>query len=57
MNSLLGQDEDDEVRLQEAEEAVRIVRRFNTAKDKEERQKKIIELCTDIAAILDAKRR
>jgi len=57
MNSLLGQDEDDEVRLQEAEEAVRIVRRFNTAKDKEERQKKIIELCTDIAGILDAKRR
>lgn len=57
MNSLLGQDEDVEVRLQEAEEAVRIVRRFNTAKDKEERQKKIIELCTDIAGILDAKRR
>lgn len=57
MNSLLGQDEDDEVRLQEAEEAVRIVRRFNTARDKEERQKKIIELCTDIAGILDAKRR
>lgn len=57
MNSLLGQHEDDEVRLQEAEEAVRIVRRFNTAKDKEERQKKIIELCTDIAGILDAKRR
>lgn len=57
MNSLLGQDEDDEVRLQEAEEAVRIVRRFNTAKDKEERQKKIIELCTDIAGILDTKRR
>lgn len=57
MNSLLGEDEDDEVRLQEAEEAVRIVRRFNTAKDKEERQKKIIELCTDIAGILDAKRR
>lgn len=57
MNSLLGQDEDDEVRLQEAKEAVRIVRRFNTAKDKEERQKKIIELCTDIAGILDAKRR
>ena len=57
MNSLFGQDEDDEVRLQEAEEAVRIVRRFNTAKDKEERQKKIIELCTDIAGILDAKRR
>lgn len=57
MNSLHGQDEDDEVRLQEAEEAVRIVRRFNTARDKEERQKKIIELCTDIAGILDAKRR
>lgn len=57
MNSLLGQHEDDEVRLQEAEEAVRIVRRFNTARDKEERQKKIIELCTDIAGILDAKRR
>lgn len=57
MNSLLGQDVDDEVRLQEAEEAVRIVRRFNTARDKEERQKKIIELCTDIAGILDAKRR
>lgn len=57
MNSLLDQDEDDEVRLQEAEEAVRIVRRFNTARDKDERQKKIIELCTDIAGILDAKRR
>lgn len=57
MNSLLDQDEDDEVRLQEAEEAVRIVRRFNTARNKDERQKKIIELCTDIAGILDAKRR
>lgn len=45
-------------RLQVAEEAVRIVRRFNTlGKDKEDRQKKIIELCTDIADILDAKRR
>lgn len=45
-------------RLQVAEEAVRIVRRFNTlGKEKEDRQKKIIELCTDIADILDAKRR
>lgn len=43
-------------RLQVAEEAVRIVRRFNTL-GKEDRQKKIIELCTDIADILDAKRR
>lgn len=49
--------EDDKGRLEVAEEAVRIVRRFNNAKDKEERQKKIIELCTDIAGILDAKRR
>ena len=48
--------EDDESRLHVAEEAVRIVRRFNMAKSKEERQKKIIELCTDIAGILDAKR-
>ncbi|KAL9958999.1 hypothetical protein ACROYT_G036080 [Oculina patagonica] len=50
-------EENDEGRLEVAEEAVRIVRRFNMAKDKEERQKKIIELCTDIAGILDAKRR
>lgn len=51
-------DVDDHGRLQVAEEAVRIVRRFNTmGKDKEDRQKKIIELCTDIAGILDAKRR
>lgn len=50
-------EEDGRVRLQVAEEAVRIVRRFNMAKDKDERQKKIIELCTDIAGILDAKRR
>jgi len=50
-------EEDEGVRLQVAEEAVRIVRRFNVAKDKDERQKKIIELCTDIAGILDAKRR
>lgn len=50
-------EEDEGVRLQVAEEAVRIVRRFNLAKDKDERQKKIIELCTDIAGILDAKRR
>lgn len=50
-------EEDGGVRLQVAEEAVRIVRRFNMAKDKDERQKKIIELCTDIAGILDAKRR
>lgn len=53
--------DDDEMdnrgRLQVAEEAVRIVRRFNMAKDKQERQRKIIELCTDIAGILDAKRR
>lgn len=49
--------EDDEGRLEVAEEAVRIVRRFNTAKDKDDRQRKIIELCTDIAGILDAKRR
>ena len=40
-----------------AEEAVRIVRRFNNAKTKEERQKKILDLCTDIAEILDAKKR
>lgn len=50
-------EEEDTGRLEVAEEAVRIVRRFNTAKSKEERQKKIIELCTDIAGILDAKRR
>ena len=50
--------EDDDIsRLEVVEEAVRIVRRFNMAKGKEERQKKIIELCTDIAGILDAKRR
>ena len=48
---------EEDIRLQVAEEAVRIVRRFNVAKDNDERQKKIIELCTDIAGILDAKRR
>ncbi|KAJ7380424.1 Armadillo repeat-containing protein 4 [Desmophyllum pertusum] len=54
---MAGVEEDDRGRLEIAEEAVRIVRRFNMAKDKGERQKKIIELCTDIAGILDAKRR
>lgn len=48
---------DDTGRLEVAEEAVRIVRRFNSARDKDERQRKIIDLCTDIAGILDAKRR
>lgn len=48
---------DERERYEVAEEAVRIVRRFNQAVTKEERQKKIIDLCTDIAGILDAKRK
>lgn len=48
--------EDVKGRYEVAEEAVRMVRLFNNAKTKEERQKKIIDLCTDIAGILDAKR-
>ncbi|XP_068751694.1 armadillo repeat-containing protein gudu-like isoform X2 [Montipora capricornis] len=39
-----------------AEEAVRIVRKFENATTKEDRKRKIIELCTDIASVLDAKR-
>ena len=56
-NKMSSIDEDEIIRLQVAEEAVRIVRQFNSTKGKEERQKKIIDLCTDIAGILDAKRR
>lgn len=41
-----------------AEEAVRIVRRFNngTGSSKEAKQKRMVDLCTDIADILEAKR-
>lgn len=39
-----------------AEQAVRIVRKFENATTKEDRKRKIIELCTDIASVLDAKR-
>lgn len=50
--------EDAEKSYRAAEEAVRIVRRFNngTANSKEAKQKKVVDLCTDIADILEAKR-
>ncbi|XP_074627648.1 armadillo repeat-containing protein gudu-like isoform X1 [Acropora palmata] len=50
--------EDATERYRAAEEAVRIVRRFNngTGSSKEAKQKKMVDLCTDIADILEAKR-
>ena len=44
-------------RLEVAEEAVKIVRKYNSSKWKHDQQKGLVELCTDIAGILDAKRR
>ncbi|XP_067018496.1 armadillo repeat-containing protein gudu-like isoform X1 [Acropora muricata] len=50
--------EDATERYRAAEEAVRIVRKFNngTGSSKEAKQKKMVDLCTDIADILEAKR-
>ena len=42
-------------RLKVAEEAVKIVKKYNSNKWKDDRQRGMVELCTEIAEILDSK--
>lgn len=51
------QQEAEEEKLETAEAAVRIVRRLTSTKNKQQRKQQIVDLCTDIATLLDAKRR
>lgn len=44
------------VRLKVAEEAVKIVKKYNTNKWKDDKQRGMVELCTEIAEILDSKK-
>ena len=40
-----------------AEEAVRIVQRFNSKKSKKPRNERLVDLCTDIARVLDVNKK
>ena len=46
-----------EEKIETAEEAVRIVCRFTSTKNNQQRKQKIVDLCTDIATLLDTKKR